>query len=347
MEFCLHLHTLRNDQIYPTLWETRKRNTRPITLKFIDLYRLKQELRQGSAPEALNDELLERTLYGTDAMPIYSGWTWQRLTRTLEHSGYQTRPDLDNEDRWLVTVVAQPHAQWGDREYKAALLWRRKEKIWSARKALRAKFAETLQKGKNIVRYFGGQGSLLSGKELCLNLGAGAENYPGYVKVDLSGVQHIYDNIVTLSRIQNGSVSKIYCNHVLEHIPTEAIQQMLKRWKEVLAPGGHVVARTPDARQAVLSLGESWQEADEKILNKYGVPNFLEREAAREGRLDDDSGIQTIYGWSNSTPHGGDWVNQHKSLWTPALARKRFEQAGFNVEYAENLGTLNTLLVAR
>jgi len=41
-----------------------------------------------------------------------------------------------------------------------------------------------------------------------------------------------------------------------------------------------------------------------------------------------------------------DFSNQHKSLWTPELARARLLKSGLTVTFAENFGTLQTLAIA-
>lgn len=329
------LHFLRNDEVYPHFWRRREQDEAPAPFTFLDLTSLKT-----SCSAKLSDRELEEQLYGTNEKAHYSGWTMKRLESTLAQSGYAPPKQLWSTGN-LISVVAKP-GKWGWSERHHASSWRRGQRIWSWRKHLRAKAAEVRSRVHALARPID-----IKRDELWLNLGAGAENYAGYVKVDIAGAQDVYDNIVALSKIFDSSVAKIYCNHVLEHIPLELVTVMLKRWREVLKPGGAVLARMPDARQALLSLNEKWIETDEQELARLGLPNFLARESGREGVLDDDSCIQSIYGWSNSTPHSWDEPNQHKSLWTPALARERFEAAGFSVEVAKNLGTLNTVVIAR
>ena len=331
------LHFLRNDEVYPYFWQRRVQDEAPAPFTFLDLNALKASWlasKQGS------DQKLEAQLYGSKEKPHYSGWTMKRLETTLAQSGYEPPKQLWATEN-LISVVAKP-GRWGFSERRGAASWRRGQRIWSWRKGLRSKAGE-LRSRFEALRH----PTNLSGDDLWLNLGAGAENYPAYIKVDIAGAQDVYDNIVALSKIADASVAKIYCNHVLEHIPVELLPVMLNRWREVLKPGGVVTARMPDAKQALLSLNEKWVETNEQELARLDLPNFLERESSREGVLDDDSCIQSIYGWSNSTPHSWDEPNQHKSLWTPLLARERFEAAGFKVEVAENLGTLNTVIVAR
>jgi hypothetical protein len=339
------LNVLKNHEIRPYFWSMRAAAQGPVGFHFLDLEVLKRALTEN----AITDEALEELLYGTDVQRRYSGWTLPTLKAVSAQCGFVLP---DNGVLPLERAAAQP-GPWVPRELKLeplhwsagktlqARLEQGEQRLWAWRKSLRLRTVAAKSRVKAALHP-----ADLSKNGLRLNLGAGDENYEGYLKVDRAGTQHVYDDIVTLKRIREGSVAEIYTNHVLEHIPTPALAPMLSRWKEVLAPGGRIVARMPDARQSVLHLGEQWVEARDGELQKYGLPNFLAKEATRTGRLDDQSAIQLIYGWSGSTPFSWDDVNQHKTLWTPGLARKRFEEAGFTVDHAGNLGTLNTLLVA-
>lgn len=341
----LRLDELRNDQILPYFWEIRRNTLGPEEkcFRFLDLNALKTQLK--NTPAALSDLELEAKLYGSEKNPHYSGWTRPRIQAILDESGFEVvRYGSSDPASNLVDVyaVAKP---WPLLDRKKATTARNKQKIWAFRKNIRAKAEELASRARSI-----GTRPIMHRQNsglVWLNLGAGKEKYTGYLKIDLSGQQDIYDNIVTLKKLTTGCADKIYTNHVLEHIPQSKIDEMLRRWFQVLKVGGVVIARAPDAKQSILHLNEHWRETTEERLYELGVPNYLEREKVREGTLDDDACIQCVYGWSDSAPHLWDMPNQHKSLWTPDLARQRFAAAGFSVELAENLGSLNTVIVAR
>jgi hypothetical protein len=325
------LNELRNDEIYPHFWSANA--TDGWEASFVDLSLIQKQIDAGVRADDIE---LEALLFGTLDRPLYSGWTWSQFTKVSEACGLKEISQVGSDG-----VTLGVRAVRGEWNLSAARRERVKQKIWEWRKGFRKKAKETVARARAVV------GKRIPAGGVWLNLGAGEENYSGYIKVDLSGNQHVFDNIVTLKKISDASVDRIYCNHVLEHIPVALIPKMLERWRQVLKPGGVVLARAPDAKQAIRSLEREWREADEKEVLALGFPNYLEREAVREGILDSISCIQTIYGWSSSTPHAWDLSNQHKSLWTPELARQRFLEAGFETKYVGNLGTLQTAIVAQ
>lgn len=330
------LNELQNHQIYPYFWDLFEKNHTSIEVSYIDLELLKASLARG---ELDDDRDLEAVLYGVEARPFFSGWTGRRLVSTLSESGFSS-PEAKFQKDCQTTVVAE-RTDWGLKDLARAKKKRRAQQIWHFRKSLRLKAAEMGARAKALMK-----SDPTKRNELFLNLGAGAENYEDYLKIDWGGCQHIYDDIVTLRKIRDGSVAKIYTNHVLEHIPPKLIRPMLNRWKEVLKPGGTLLARAPDVRQSILALNDPWTEAKDERIRELGFPDYLAREQTRSGVLDDVSTIQAAFGWSDSTPHAWDMSNQHKSLWTPDLARARFEEAGFVVKVAENLGSIQTAVVA-
>ncbi len=354
------LHELKNHEIYPWFLKTRlkvyfnSRNTpQKIPLLFLDLQALKERIKN----EILNDEDLEVLLYGpiNHALgnPVYSGWTLARLKSVAHATGFVLEDEGEfslpkgEAHRCFRQVSVIPDSQFTFAKFMKMWACHLEQKIWDGRKKFR-------KRSGNLRKFIFDSGDRrqkkreqYTNKNVRLNLGAGDEFHEGYLRVDWAGIQDIKDNIISLGRFAHGEVSEIYSNHVLEHIPAGTpIKQMLTRWLEVLKPGAVVKVRIPDAKQAVLHLGERWLEATAASINYFNLPNYLTREVEHHGILDEQSCIQCVYGWSQSTAHLWDMSNQHKSLWTPALARRRFEAAGFVVKTAENLGDLNTVVIA-
>lgn len=341
-----NLNILKNHEILPfflSQWKYASLHCgSEVEFEFTDLTLIKEELlrRKADINANANDELtLEQILYGTPDKPVFSGWEWNRLTMLCEGVGLEA-PTLRSRNGF--TVVATTRARSGNEDKSQSFaIEARRQRVWNARKRLRLKTKELIARGKAALR---ANPTRRSG--LWLDLGAGEKSHPGYLKVDWGGDQHLYDDIVRLTKIKNGTVERIYSNHVLEHIPVNAIDGMLKRWFEVLAPGGQLRIRMPDAKQSILHLGAKWTEACPDEIEALGFPNYLVDESASSGTLDSQSMIQTIYGWSSSTPFSWDMSNQHKSLWTPELGALRLKNAGFDVHAAKNLGTIQTVLVA-
>ena len=81
-----------------------------------------------------------------------------------------------------------------------------------------------------------------------LHLGCGDKHIEGYVNIDiryLPGVDKI-DNIRFLRRYAQNSIEEIYACHVLEHFSRWDYQSVLKRWYDILTPGGLLKIAVPD-----------------------------------------------------------------------------------------------------
>jgi len=81
-----------------------------------------------------------------------------------------------------------------------------------------------------------------------LHLGSSEKHIDGYINVDirdLPGVD-IIDNIITLEKFENNTADLIYSSHVLEHTGRREFMSVLKRWYDVLKPGGVLRLAVPD-----------------------------------------------------------------------------------------------------
>lgn len=83
---------------------------------------------------------------------------------------------------------------------------------------------------------------------LKLHLGCGMRHIPGYVHVDIMDAPHIdyLCSVDNLHVFKNGSVAVIYASHILEHFGRYEVENVLKEWYRVLAPGGIVRIAVPD-----------------------------------------------------------------------------------------------------
>jgi Uncharacterized protein conserved in bacteria len=80
-----------------------------------------------------------------------------------------------------------------------------------------------------------------------LNLGSGNKPYLDYVNVDIfkaPNVNEVFD-FCEIPYTDN-SISAIHSEHALEHVSFVKVEQALKEWYRVLAPGGEFLLKMPD-----------------------------------------------------------------------------------------------------
>jgi ubiquinone/menaquinone biosynthesis C-methylase UbiE len=88
---------------------------------------------------------------------------------------------------------------------------------------------------------------------LKLHLGCGDKHIEGYTNIDiryLPGVDEI-NNIKFLRKYQHNSIDKIYACHVLEHFSRWEYKAVIKRWYDILKPGGTIRIAVPDFEKIV------------------------------------------------------------------------------------------------
>jgi SAM-dependent methyltransferase len=140
---------------------------------------------------------------------------------------------------------------------------------------------------------------------IALNLGCGGVLRPGMVNCDLY-FQHpdIWPvDARTLEGWPAGEVDLIEAQQLLEHLTITEADAALKRWVEVLRPGGVLIVSTPDL---------------EAILAYISGPAEFDPLCWREA-------MHWVYG---SQDREG---MEHKSGYTPAYLQRKLEQAGLEV----------------
>ena len=81
-----------------------------------------------------------------------------------------------------------------------------------------------------------------------LHLGCGTKHLEGYTNIDiryLPGVDEV-NNIRFLRNYKENSVDEIYACHVLEHFGRWEYKEVLRRWFEILKPGGKLRLAVPN-----------------------------------------------------------------------------------------------------
>ena len=100
-----------------------------------------------------------------------------------------------------------------------------------------------------------------------LNSGSAEKRMKGFVNVDIRKKVNpdVVDDIAVLKKFKNNSADLIYVCHVLEHFKRDEYFNVLKRWTEVLKPGGKLRLAVPDFEQV----------AKLYLTGKYELKTFL------------------------------------------------------------------------
>jgi predicted SAM-dependent methyltransferase len=88
------------------------------------------------------------------------------------------------------------------------------------------------------------------GVSLKLHLGCGEKHIDGYINIDIRympGVDKV-DDVKFLRSFAENSVDVIYCCALLEHFSRWEYMLVLKRWYDLLKPGGVLRLSVPDFR---------------------------------------------------------------------------------------------------
>ena len=96
--------------------------------------------------------------------------------------------------------------------------------------------------------------------EVCIHLGCGAVNAPGFINVDALPYSHVHyvHGLDDLDMFPNSYANLIYACHVLEHFSHRAVAKVLNEWKRVLQDGGILRISVPDFDKIVgIYLSES------------------------------------------------------------------------------------------
>ena len=122
-----------------------------------------------------------------------------------------------------------------------------------------------------------------------VHLGCGNQYFDGYINVDSDDTERV--DVVADARslpFKNNSVETIEAYHLLEHIPRQEIQEMLKEWQGVLSPHGRVIVESPDFEQNCRDLVKAvedgdWDTANMNMMAIYGGDSPAPQDAHRWG----------------------------------------------------------------
>jgi len=139
-------------------------------------------------------------------------------------------------------------------------------------------------------------------KSLCLHLGCGKRNIPGFINVDLADFPHIHYKrpIDDLAIFKNNSVDLIYTSHAFEYFDRFEAKKVLKEWRRVLKKDGVLRLAVPDF------------EVLQKVYTKYKNLNLI---------------VGPLYGrWEIP---GTKKIVYHKTVYDFPSLKKALEENGF------------------
>ncbi len=137
-----------------------------------------------------------------------------------------------------------------------------------------------------------------------LNLGSGPTKLPGWINVDLLGMNpDLPWNLRYGIPFPNQSVDAVFLEHFLEHLPAGDALEMLEECRRVLVPGGRIRVGVPDFGRYMESYA--------------GDGEFIER--LRPGRPTALLAVAEV-----ALEHG------HRSVWDRVTLERALAEAGFS-----------------
>ena len=94
-----------------------------------------------------------------------------------------------------------------------------------------------------------------------LHLGCGNIRLKDFCNVDIlpTHAVDVVSDISKLDNFSNNSIELIYACHVLEHFSHDEAVKVLKRWFDVIKPGGELRISVPDIDRIVKIYNKNWQ----------------------------------------------------------------------------------------
>ena len=105
-----------------------------------------------------------------------------------------------------------------------------------------------------------------------LNLGAGFDNRPGYLNVDLNDFHgpDLVGDARSLPQLPSGHYEEIIAQDVLEHLERADGPKALAEWRRLLAPGGRLWLRVPDLPSLL-----RWLDDSESVDRHREIMHYL------------------------------------------------------------------------
>lgn len=111
---------------------------------------------------------------------------------------------------------------------------------------------------------------------LCLHLGCGEYNLPGYINIDALSYPHVHyvRPIDDLSIFEKNSANLIYASHCLEHFQYSRVPQVLSEWYRVLKSNGILRLSVPDFDLLLKVYSENGNDLESIIMPLMGEQDY-------------------------------------------------------------------------
>ena len=132
----------------------------------------------------------------------------------------------------------------------------------------------------------------MSGKPK-LEIGPGWTPNEGYLTLDIRNLPHV-DYVLDASKplpFADGSFSRIWASHVLEHFGHAETRAILREWSRVVEPGGEIEIHCPDLEWVFRNYAAGNIDIGVAILNIFGAQQY-EYDVHKTGF---DQGVLSFY----------------------------------------------------
>jgi predicted SAM-dependent methyltransferase len=161
------------------------------------------------------------------------------------------------------------------------------KKVLSGKTYLRDLMTETKRVYYRLQRQVIIEGYFSSNECRKLQVGGGANPFPGWLNTDLTPTAKntIFLDATEAFPFGNGSFDYVFCEHMIEHISYGQAQAMLKECFRILKPGGKIRVSTPNLQVYLNLFSEQKDETQQQYLdwissNWLSKQNILEKEAS-------------------------------------------------------------------
>lgn len=217
------------------------------------------------------------------------------------------------------------------RERTGAGLERRLMALLAAVDGLKSELAAV--RGEFVGPQLAGLGLNADSRELNLHLGAGPTRIDGFVNIDIHGAP-LNLNLAWGLPFANGSVSRIYVSHMLEHLfyPHD-VGALLREMARVLAPGGRLRLAVPDIGACIAAY-----ERNDKTF-------FASRHETWDWWPKDLTPLESFLAYAGAGAEPGHLLESHKFGYDLETITKALTSAGFaTVIPSTHMGSTDPLL---